>query len=120
MSTLAIAASGVFMTVLGVAGPAVAAGVDIPYTWNSGDHDAKARFASAGDNFFAVEYEGNDYIDWSNSSIGSGRWYVPGSEDATRKGLNLEMPEGTTVKMQVCETKTAAPDDCSDWEPGRA
>ena len=120
MSAMAVAAAGVILAVLGAAGPA-SAGVDIPWTWNNNDDkDARGYFESTGDHFYGIENEGNDYLDWDSEVNGDGRWYIPGSETGVKGDLNLDLEEGTKAYMQVCETKTAAPDDCSDWDDGVA
>jgi hypothetical protein len=115
-----IATAGVFMAVLGAAGPA-SAGQNIPWTWNNNsDHDARGRFLASGDHFQGTEYEGNDYLDWDNDDAGGGRWYIPGSEAGVDADLNLDLVEGTNTYLQVCEEKSAAPDDCSSWKRGIA
>ena len=102
----------------GGASPALA-GEDIPWTWNnSSDKDVKGAFKHYGEHFQAYEYEGNDYLDYDWSGIDPQRWYIPGSEDKTLKDLNLEIAEGKATGFQACETKFAAPDDCSDWKWG--
>lgn len=116
---VSVAAIGA-VSVLGVAAPAIAQ-TDIPYTWNnSSDQDAKGKFESYGEHVYAYEYEGNDYIDYSFGSNTGLRWYIPGSEDKNRHDLNLEINEGVVFKMQVCEDKNLAPDDCSSWKSGVA
>ncbi len=108
------------VAVLGVAAPAIAE-TDIPYTWNnSSDQDAKAKFESTGEHIYAYEYEGNDYVDYSYGSNTGLRWYIPGSEDKSRHDNDLSISEGVVFKMQVCEDKNLAPDDCSSWKSGVA
>ena len=104
---------------LGITAPSFAASQDIPWIWNSGDHDAEARFESTGEHIYAKEYEGNDYVDYDPPGAGEQRWYIPGSEDGTQKDNNLSYGEDQEFLMQVCETKFAAPDDCSAWVGGR-
>lgn len=108
------------ITVFGVAAPAFAQ-TDIGWTWNNdSDQDAKARFESEGEHIYAFEYEGSDYVDYEYGNNTGLRWHIPGSEDKSRKDLNLTIAEGVVVKLQVCEAKTAAPDDCSIWKKGVA
>lgn len=117
ISRIGLAAIG-GIAVLGLAAPAIAQ-QDIAYTWNNNsDQDAKAKFESEGEHIYAYEYEGNDYVDYSYGSNSGLRWYIPGSEDKSRKDNNLEIAEGVVFKMQVCEEKWASPDDCSTWRSG--
>jgi hypothetical protein len=115
---MAIAVAGADFAIVGISAPAMAS-QDIGWTWNSGDHDAEARFEATGEHYYAVEVNGNDYVDWSGSS-GSGRWWIPGSETNTQKDLNLSFAENTAVTLQVCEEHTAFPDDCSSTKTGVA
>lgn len=99
-----------------IAGPAHA-GTDITWTWNSGDHDIEGTFWSYGDNYEAIEYNGDTFVDWSGSS-GNGRWYIDGT--AVVRKLDLNFKEGTIATMNVCQKKTGWPDDCSGKKYGVA
>lgn len=103
---------------LGWAAPATA-GTNIAWTWNSSDKDSQARFASNGDDYFAKEFAGTNFVDWSGSA-GDGRWYIPGAADGAERKLDLDFAEGTTATLQVCQQKTGWPNDCSSVRSGVA
>lgn len=115
--TRLLVATGIAVAVVGPASASVA-GQNIGWTWNSGDRDVRSQFVADGDNFKAQEYHGNGYVDWSSAVNGSGRWFVPGSATEATKTLNLELTEGRTVSMKVCEEKGGLPDDCSSTKSG--
>jgi hypothetical protein len=120
LSTIVIATAGVLMAALSAAGPA-SAGVDIGWTWNNNnDQDARGKFVSNGDQYWGTEYEGNDYLNWDSEVNGDGKWNIPGSETGVDTKLSVNLDEGTSAYLQVCETKTAAPNDCSSWKKGVA
>lgn len=110
---LLIGAAGLAAAVL-TAAP-VHASQDIPWTWNSGDHDAKANFIAYGEVHHAYEYAGNTYVDWGGPN-GSGRWWIAGT--GVERTLNFDWPEGKTVTLKVCQQHTAFPDDCSATKYG--
>lgn len=83
---------------------------NIPWTWNSSDHDARANFIAYGEVYHGYEHAGNTYVDWSGPS-GSGRWYIPG-RDVVRS-LDFDWPEDRVVSLRVCQHHTFWPDDCS-------
>lgn len=101
-----------------VGAPAAQAGEDIPWTWNSEDHDVEARFASFGEWLYAKEYNDPGYVDWYHGDSGSHRWWVPGDGNGNRQENNLSLSEGKTFAMKVCQHHTAWPDDCSGWKYG--
>ena len=113
-----VLAAGALLAI-GVATPANA-GADIGWTWNNnGDKDVKAKFVHNGENIHAVENDGNTYVEYNPPGSGGHQvWYVPGSATRSEKVNNLSYDEGLTFTMQVCESKTAAPDDCSAWKTG--
>lgn len=93
------------------------AGDSIPWTWNSNDTDARARFKAYGEHYFGRDYAGKGYVDWSASGEGSGRWWIPGAS-GKRKDFNQSFHEGRSVSMQVCQEHSAFPDDCSRTKHG--
>jgi hypothetical protein len=106
-----IMASALAVSVLGGAAPALAS-QDIPWTWNSGDHDSQATFQAYGEHIYAYEYNGNNYVDYTFPGVSS-RWFITGNDTKTRQDLNLSIAEGKSVSMKVCQDHTAFPDDCS-------
>lgn len=104
------------LATIGFASPSYA-GSDIPWTWNSGDHDSKGKFKSYGDDFKGRGYHGTNYIDWSSTGYGYNRWWIYQGSTQT---LNLNFPEGNWVGMEVCQENVGWPDDCSAWKSGRA
>jgi len=103
-----------FLAVAAVAAPA-AASQDIAWTWNSGDHDAKANFASYGEVYHAVGYEPDTYVDWTGPGV-SGRWNL--KNDSTQHSLNFDWVEGKSVSLNVCQQHNLFPDDCSGKKYG--
>lgn len=101
----------------GFGGPA-SASQDIPWTWNSGDHDSKAQFKAYGEHLQGAEYSGSGYIDYEYANVTGLTWNIPGSTDGTVKDLNLTIDENKYFGLQVCEEKTGLPDDCSSWKQG--
>lgn len=108
---------GLFVAAMSTAAPSIAQ-QDIPWTWNSGDHDAKGKFVADGEVFHGVENKGSTYLDWSATGNGSGRWYIPGSASGADHSLNLALPEGKSVTMKVCAVNNNFPDDCSSTKTG--
>ena len=107
---------GLFVAAMSVVGPSVAQ-QNIPWTWNSGDEDARARFESTGEIFYGQDHAGNGYVDWSASGYGSSRWEIPGNSGSTYD-LNQSFVEGRSVSMQVCQRHDQFPDDCSSTKYG--
>ena len=103
-----------FLAVASIAAPATAS-QDIPWTWNSGDQDAKANFTAFGEVYHGVGYEPDTYVDWTGPS-GSGRWNLP--NDATQHSLNFDWAEGKSVSLNVCQQHNLYPDDCSGKKYG--
>lgn len=104
------------LAVAGIAAPA-AASQDIPWTWNSEDQDARARFQAEGEVFYGQGYEPDSYVDWQGPS-GSGRWNL--GEDGLLEDLNFDWPEDRAVGLNVCQQHNLYPDDCSGWRAGRS
>lgn len=113
----AVTALSLGAMVLGVTSSALAH-ERIGYTWNSDDHDVKAKFIPKGDNFYAKEYHGTTYVDYSYADQYGLTWWVQGSHDGKRHMRNESMPEGKSVAMNVCQHHNAWPSDCSGWKYG--
>lgn len=96
--------------------PAAAfAGTDIPWIWNSDDHDAKARFRHYGEHVDLCKHNNAEvkvYV--RTESSGSREGTYDGAIDSC-KDFNWSFTEGDWVQIKVCEVKTLAPDDCSPW-----
>ncbi len=110
----ALATVAVLLTGAGLTAAPAAAQQDIPWTWNSNDHDVRGRFEATGEKVLAREYHGRTYIDYQRSS----RWWIPGSHTGAMKTLNLSYPEGKAFKFNVCQHHENFPDDCSGWRYG--
>lgn len=93
---------------------------DIPWTWNSSDHNIRAKFESTGEHLYAQEVTGDDYVDWQAASRGLSRWWIPGNHDGNTKDLDLDLPENQWFSMKVCQYWSVAPDDCSAWKQGQS
>ena len=115
---MAIATLGTVTALSGlVAGPATAS-TDIPWTWNSSDQDSKAHFIATGEHLQGAEYSGSGYIKYEYTGASGLSWNIPGSTDRTVKDLDLSIAENKYFGLQVCESKTGLPDDCSSWKRG--
>lgn len=69
-----VVASVVFIAAATVAAPALAS-QNIPWTWNSGDHDAEAKFTAYGEVYHGRGYEPDSYVDWTSpGASGRGIW----------------------------------------------
>ncbi len=100
--------------------PAAWAGTDIAWFYNSGDHDAKARFRAVGEHIDLCKLnKAKVYVDYGVAGGSTTRTYYDGALD-TCKDIDWSASEGVSVKLKVCEVKTLAPDDCSDWRYGTA
>lgn len=111
-------AMATFATVV-FAAPSAWAGTDIGYFYNSGDHDAKANFKSYGEHFTLCKLNNAKvYIDYQNAGQEKRVYYDGGLDTCT--DINESFSEGSKVRVQVCEEKTLAPDDCSNFREGVA
>jgi hypothetical protein len=97
-----------------IAAPAVAS-QNIGWTWNSGDHDAKAKFTASGDTYTGIGYEPNSFVNWGGPS-GSGRWNL--GKSGNEQTLPFKWAENKTVTLNVCQKHTGFPDDCSGTKYG--
>jgi hypothetical protein len=109
-----ITAAAALAAAVSVAGPAVAS-QDIPWTWNSGDHDAEANFKALGEEYHGKGYEPDSYMNWTGPS-GSGRWNL--GQNGNLQTLNMSWAEGKTVSLNVCQQHNLYPDDCSGKKYG--
>lgn len=115
---VAMALTGATFAIFGISAPAMAES-DINWTWNSDDHDARARFAAEGEHFYGQELDGSTYVHWAAGSQVS-NWWIPGDEDGNLWSLNEGFAEGTKVTMRVCQYHDNYPDDCSGTKSGVA
>ena len=99
---------------LAVAAPALAS-QNIPWTWNSSDHDAKAEFVASNDTFHAYVYNPTDYVNWSGPGA-TGRWDL--NSGSAEQNLPFNWTKGKVVTLNVCQSKTLWPDDCSGTQSG--
>ncbi|MBF4162423.1 hypothetical protein [Nocardioides acrostichi] len=109
------------IVVAAIAGPVISlsgaafASQNIAWTWNSGDHDAKANFVAYGEVYHGVGFQPDVYVDWSGPGA-SGRWNL--GQSGKTQSLNFDWPEGKTVTLKVCQQHNAFPDDCSAKKTG--
>ena len=119
-SILRTAAVGLFAFIVMAPGAAWA-GTDIAWFWNSGDHDAKARFRAYGEHIDLCKHNNaRVYVQYGVDDGGSvTRTDYDGGID-TCKDIDWSAPDGYRIRLKVCEAKTLAPDDCSGWRYGVA
>lgn len=98
------------------------ASADGYYVYNSGDHDAKAKFFDYGEKVDLCKlneawvYVRVRYYDSSGTFVElDKKWYDGPIDSCTDPNLNYAMPENRPVDIKVCEYKAAFPDDCSPW-----
>ncbi|MDN5893670.1 MAG: hypothetical protein L0H93_06545 [Nocardioides sp.] len=102
------------------AGSAAVAGTGTGWFYNSGDHDAKARFRPVGEHIDLCKLnKAKVYVVYGVAGGSTTRTYYDGKLD-TCKNINWSVKDGKSVKLKVCEQKTLAPDDCSKWKYGVA
>lgn len=97
------------------------AGTNVPWIWNSDDHDAKARFRHYGEHVDLCKHNNAKVkVQVQTQTSGSRSGTYDGGVDSC-KDFNWSFAEGDWVRIKVCEVKTAFPDDCSPWSNyGRA
>lgn len=120
MRKSSLAAAGAAFAAVIFAIPSAHAETNIDWFYNSGDHDAKARFRAVGEHIDLCKLNnGKVYVDYGIAGGGTTRTYYDGGID-TCKDIDWSVTDGKSVKLKVCEEKGAWPDDCSDWKYGTA
>lgn len=114
------------LTLVFLAPPAWAGGgqgTDIDWFYNSGDHDAQARFVSVGEHIGlcklnnAKVYAEFGVLDGGTEPLY--KTYYDGAQDSCTD-YDWDVIDGKTIRLRVCEVKTGLPNDCSGWRYGTA